>query len=157
MVCQLIDVFQVAIWYISNSGLTCSLLSAVVPYICVLISLFFVLCVKSYMTDNALEYLNLNHDILSKIAVLVVVGTIICEVLTLLIVYGSLCPKAKIEVIKQLYSIQVGDCIGEVPPIVIYHASLLLLPATVSKILSFKDNLRYFKFACVKKDCFSNI
>ena len=47
------------------------------------------------MMTNPMEYLSLDHDWLSKIALFLIVTSITTEVTTLFLVYGTLCTKVR--------------------------------------------------------------
>ncbi len=121
-------------FYTYHTELSCNLLSSSVPGTIFETNIFLILCVKCYMMVNTMKYLELDHDSLKKIALLVLIGFNVIERLILLYFYGTLCPSVTLYKIESDYNVNVSE-IEKLPPIIPIHLIFLGLPEVVYRII----------------------
>ena len=139
-------------WYTEEPQLACSLLSLMVPNIICLTNLFFVLCAKCYMMADTMNYLSLDHDRLSNIILLLLITLVVGEITFLFLIYGTLCPKLKLEKIKEEFDIALPENIKNTPPVVMIHELSLLVPECIFQLIKFmkqRKKSRYNKFTTI--------
>ena len=140
-------------WYNEEPQFACSVLSLMVPLIISLTTLFFVLCAKCYMMADTMNYLSLDHDRLSNIILIVMITLIVGEITSLFLIYGSLCPKLKLEKIKEEYNITLPENVKNTPPVVMIHELSLIVPECIFqliKLMKLRKKSRYNRFWFLK-------
>ena len=133
---------QMEYWYRHETQLACSLFTTMVPSVIFLTNLFFILVTKGYMMLNTMHYLGINHEKIAKVLFFTIIVINVGEFTALLLRYGTLCPKVKLENIRTVYKLNLAEDVPHTPAIVPYHVVLLIIPEIISRLALFLKRRR---------------